>query len=309
MILRMDAETKLNDAAPAATPAPGKPRSRWLTSLFNFRFFSDSMPKRSPHAVIDPSAEIDDDVEIGPFCVIGPDVKIGAGCRLLNSVTVIGKTTIGRDNVFFPNCVIGTYPQDKKFKGAPTELAIGNGNVFREAVTVHIGTESGGGLTSIGNNSLFMINTHIGHDAKIGSECVIANNVMMAGHVVIGNYVNMMGGVGLHHFVTVGDFAYLGGYARIHHDVPPFVKIDGADQVRGLNKVGMSRAGMSAEDIAAVDAAYRKLFTRKKPFALAMAELDATNGELNQHVRTMLDFLKRRDEGRHGRYQESLRQR
>jgi UDP-N-acetylglucosamine acyltransferase len=137
---------------------------------------------------------------------------------------------------------------------------------------------------------------------------VIANNVMMAGHVVIGNYVNMMGGVGLHHFVTIGDFAYLGGYARIHHDVPPFVKIDGADQVRGLNKVGMSRAGMAAEDIAAVDAAYRKLFTRKKPFAIAMQELDSMNGELNPHVRTMLDFLKRRDEGRNGRYQESLRQ-
>jgi len=251
----MDAPPKEKDAigtaAPPSPPAPApapatKPRARWLSSLFNFRFFSDSMPKRSPHAVIDPSAEIDDDVEIGPFCVIGPDVKIAAGCRLLNSVTIIGKTTIGRDNVFFPNSVIGTYPQDKKFKGAPTELTIGNGNVFREAVTVHIGTEKGGGMTRIGNNSLFMINTHIGHDAQIGNECVIANNVMMAGHVVIGNYVNMMGGVGLHHFVTIGDFAYIGGYARIHHDVPPFVKVDGADEVRGLNKIGMSRAGMSA---------------------------------------------------------------
>ena len=310
MILRMDAPAKAKEAAPAPTPpvAPHKPRSRWLSSLFNFRFFSDSMPKISPHAVIDPSAEIAEDVEIGPFCVIGPDVVIETGCRLLNSVTCIGKTTIGRDNVFFPNSVIGTYPQDKKFKGAPTELTIGNGNVFREACTVHIGTEKGGALTTVGNNNLFMINTHIGHDARIGSECVIANNVMMAGHVVVGNYVNMMGGVGLHHFVTVGDFAYLGGYARIHHDVPPFVKIDGADQVRGLNKVGMSRAGMSADDIAAVDVAYRKLFGRKKPLSVAMAELDSLNGDLNDHVRGMLDFLKRRDLGRHGRYQESLRQ-
>lgn len=285
-----------------------QPRSRWLSSLFNFRFFSDEMPKISPQAVIDPSAKIAEDVEVGPFCVIGPDVVIEAGCRLLNSVTIIGRTTIGRDNVFFPNSVIGTYPQDKKFKGAPTELTIGNGNVFREACTVHIGTEKGGGVTTVGNNNLFMVNSHIGHDARIGSECVIANNVMIAGHVVVGDHVNMMGGVGIHHFVSVGDFAYLGGYARIHHDAPPFCKVDGADQVRGLNKVGMSRAGMAPEDIAAVESAYRKLFGRKKPFSVAMSELESMNGQLNSHVHYMLDFLKRRTEGKHGRYQESLRQ-
>ena len=299
MLQRMD--------APKAKEAT-KPRSRWLSGLFNFRFFSDSMPKISPHAVIDPSAEIAEDVEIGPFCVIGPDVVIETGCRLLNSVTCIGKTTIGRDNVFFPNSVIGTYPQDKKFKGAPTELTIGNGNVFREACTVHIGTEKGGGVTRVGNNNLFMVNSHIGHDAQIGSECVIANNVMIAGHVVVGDHVNMMGGVGIHHFVSIGDFAYLGGYARIHHDAPPFCKIDGADQVRGLNKVGMSRAGVSAEEIAAVESAYRKLFSRRKPFSIALAELESMNGQLNTHVKYLIEFLKRRDQGKHGRYQESLRQ-
>ena len=287
----------------------GQKRSRWLSSLFNFRFFSDSMPKRSPHAVIDPAAQIAEDVEIGPFCVIGPDVTIGPGCRLLNSVTIIGRTTIGRDNVFFPNSVIGTYPQDKKFKGANTELIIGDGNVFREAVTVHIGTEKGGMTTRVGSHNLFMVNCHIGHDAQVGSNGVYANNVMMAGHVVIGDNVSMMGGVGLHHFVTVGDFAYVGGYARIHHDVPPFVKVDGDDQVRGLNKVGLSRAGFSADDIAALDGAYRKLFNRKKPFSRAMAELESLNGELTPHVRTLLEFLRRRDTGRHGRFQETLRSR
>ena len=153
---------------------------------------------------------------------------------MLNSVTIIGKTTIGRDNVFFPNSVIGTYPQDKKFKGAPTELHIGSANVFREAVTVHIGTEKGGGVTRVGNNNMFMINTHIGHDAQIGSDCVFANNVMIAGHCVVGDHVNMMGLAGLHHFVTIGRFAYLGGASRIHHDVPPFVKVDGADDPRRL---------------------------------------------------------------------------
>src|ERR1700712_1154724 len=145
-------------------------RSPWFASLFNFRFFSDAMPKRSPHAIIDPAAEIDPDVEIGPFCVIGPEVKIESGCRLLNSVTILGRTTIGRDNVFFPNAVIGAAPQDKKYQGSSTELAIGSGNVFREAVTIHVGTEKGGGITRIGDDGLYMVNCHVGHDAQIGNH-------------------------------------------------------------------------------------------------------------------------------------------
>src|SRR5437868_5467913 len=126
-------------------PAAGR-RAPWFVSLFAFRFFSDEMPKTSPHAVIDPKAEIAEDVEIGPFCVIGPQVKIESGCRLLNNVTVLGRTTIGKDNVFFPNSVVGAAPQDKKFKGEETELVIGSGNVFREAVSLHVGTEKGGGI-------------------------------------------------------------------------------------------------------------------------------------------------------------------
>ena len=291
---------KPKEAAPKRAP-------RWLTSLFSFRFFSDEMPRISPLAVIDPNANIAEDVEIGPFCVIGPDVTLAGGCRLLNSVTIIGKTTIGRDNVFFPNSVIGTYPQDKKFKGAATELHIGAGNVFREAVTVHIGTEKGGMVTRVGNNNMFMINTHIGHDAQIGSDCVLANNVMIAGHCVVGDHVNMMGLAGLHHFVTIGRFAYLGGACRIHHDVPPFVKVDGADEIRGLNKVGLARAGTSAEDIKALDVAYRKLFSRKRPLAVAMQELESLNGELTPQVREILEFLRRRNEGKHGRYLEAKR--
>ena len=280
---------------------------RWLSSLFSFRFFSEEMPKISPLAVIDPNATIAPDVEIGPFCVIGPDVKLDGGCRLLNSVTIIGRTTIGRDNVFFPNSVIGTYPQDKKFKGAPTELHIGSANVFREAVTVHIGTEKGGRITRVGNNNMFMINTHIGHDAQIGSDCVFANNVMIAGHCVVGDHVSMMGLAGLHHFVTIGRHAYLGGAARIHHDVPPFMKVDGADEVRGLNKVGLGRAGFSAEDIKALDSAYRRLFSRKRPLSVALGELESMNGDLNGYVAELVEFLRRRDLGKHGRYLEGRR--
>jgi UDP-N-acetylglucosamine acyltransferase len=286
-------------------PAPAR-RAPWFVSLFTFRFFSDEMPKISPHAVIDPKAEIAEDVEVGPFCVIGPGVKIGSGCRLLNNVTILGRTTIGKDNVFFPNAVIGAAPQDKKFKGETTELHIGNANVFREAVTVHVGTEMGGGLTRIGDNGLYMVNAHIGHDAMIGNGVVVANNVMIAGHVVCENNVVISGGVGIHHFVTVGETAFIGGYSRIHYDVPPFCKVDGADVVRGLNKQGLRRGGYNDTDLDALEEAYSRLFGRKKPMAVAMAEFDLQNG-VNPYVKQMVEFLQRRASGKHGRYLETLR--
>src|SRR5437762_2659488 len=245
---------------PAPAAPPPEPRRPWFRHLLKLRLFSGEQPKISPHAVVDKEAEIGEDVEIGPFCVIGPHVRIGDGCKLFNNVTIIGHTTIGPKNVFFPNAVIGAPPQDLKYKGADTRLEIGEGNTFREAVTIHVGTEKGGGITRVGNQNLLMINTHLGHDVQLGSRCVIANNVMIAGHVIIGDNVSMMGLVGIHHFVTIGDFAYLGGAARIHHDVPPYVKVDGEDKIRALNTVGLKRAGFNDEDIVALREAVRKLW-------------------------------------------------
>src|SRR6266550_533889 len=236
---------------PAPAAPPPEPRRPWFRHLLKLRLFSGEQPKISPHAVVDKEAEIGEDVEIGPFCVIGPHVKISAGCKLFNNVTIVGHTTIGPKNVFFPNAVIGAPPQDLKYKGADTRLEIGEGNTFREAVTVHVGTEKGGGITRVGNQNLLMVNTHLGHDVQLGSRCIISNNTMIAGHVVIGSGVAMMGGVGVHHFVTIGDFAYIAGYAQIHHDVPPFVKVDGSDKVRALNTTGLRRAGFGDEDVAA----------------------------------------------------------
>lgn len=282
-------------------------RAPWFSSLFAFKFFSESMPKISPHAVIDPAATIAEDVEIGPFCVIGPEVSIASGCRLLNSVTVLGRTTIGKDNVFFPNAVIGAAPQDKKFKGSSTLLEIGTGNVFREAATIHTGTEKGGGITRVGDNGLYMVNCHIGHDSQIGDDVVISNNVMISGHVVIGDYVAMMGGAGVHHFTTIGKHAYVGAYSRIHHDVPPFCKVDQADQVRAVNATGLRRAGFCEEDIKAIDEACRSLFSRRKqPFAVTLAEYQNTDG-LNPHVKELVEFLLQRDAGKNGRYLEAHR--
>ena len=281
-------------------------RSPWFHSLFTFRFFSDDQPKISPHAVIDKHAEIAEDVEVGPFCVIGAEVKINSGCRLLNNVTIVGNTTIEKDNVFFPNSVIGAAPQDKKFKGSQTRLEIGSRNVFREAVTVHVGTETGGGITRIGNDGLFMINSHVGHDAQIGNHAVFGNNVMIAGHVICEDFVWLSAGAGIHHYVTLGRNSFAAGYARIHHDVPPFCKVDIAGRVRGLNKTGLLRTGFSPDDIAALEEASRNLFSKRKPIAVAMAEYDLMNG-INPHVGQMIEFLRRRDMGKHGRHLESLR--
>jgi UDP-N-acetylglucosamine acyltransferase len=282
-------------------------RSPWFHSLFKLRFFSDELPRISPQAVIDPKAQIAEDVEIGPFCVIGPEVKIDTGCRLLNNVTVHGRTTIGKDNVFFPNSVIGAAPQDKKYKGSQTLLEIGDRNIFREAVSIHVGTETGGGITRIGNDGLYMVNAHVGHDAQIGNHVVFANNVMIAGHVVCEDYVWLAGGVGVHHFVTLGRNAFVAAYARIHHDVPPFVKVEGSDRVHGLNKKGIERCGFTPEDIAALSEACRNLFSKRKPQAVAMAEYDLTNADVHPQVACLIEFLRRRDSGKHGRYLESLR--
>jgi UDP-N-acetylglucosamine acyltransferase len=255
---------------------------------------------------VDPKARLAPDVEIGPFCHVGPNVVIGPGCKLVSHVAISGHTTVGKKNTFHPNAVIGGPPQDKKYAGEPTRLEIGDGNDIREGVTIHIGTASGSKCTRIGNNNLIMANAHLAHDVQLGNDCVFANNVMIAGHVVCGSHVHMMGGAGVHHFVTIGDFAFIGGAARIHHDVPPFVKVDGADKIRGLNSVGLQRAGFSESDIEAMEEACRRLFYRRKPLAEAMGEFDTLNG-INPHIKTLVEFLRRRDEGKHGRYLEKFR--
>ena len=266
--------------------------------------------KISPHAIVDPAAQIDENVEIGPFCVVGPDARIGSGTRLINNVTLLGHVYLGKDNVVYPNVVLGGPPQDRKYKGAPTRLEVGDNNTFRESVTIHRGTERGGGCTRVGNNNLLMVNSHLGHDVQLGSNCTLANNCMVAGHVVVHDNVSMAGGVGIHQFVTVGEYCFLGGYARIHHDAPPFTKVDGADQVRGVNVKLLRAHGFKLDEIEQLEDACRRLFYREDgcTFAQALKEFDTDNG-VNRHVKKMVDFLLARDRGKNGRYLESMRAR
>jgi len=265
------------------------------------------MPKIHPLACVDPQAQLASDVEIGPFCVIGADVVIDTGCKLYNNVTILGHAKIGKNNVFYPNAVIGTPPQDLKYRGGPTQVHMGDNNQVREAVTIQCGTETGAGITRVGSNNLLMVNCHIGHDGHFGDRCIIGNNVMVAGHVRCNDGVAMMGGVGIHHFVTIGEYAYLAGYSRIHHDVPPFVKVDGADRVRALSALGLKRNGFTDEDIELLEDATRRLFFgREKPFSKVLAEF-AEMSEINPHVKRLIDFIHQRNQGKYGRFQESLR--
>ncbi len=267
-----------------------------------------SPPSISPLASVHPNAQIAEDCHIGPFCMVGPDVKIGSGCRLLSHVVIAGDTTIGCNNTFHPHSVIGGPPQDKKFHGEKTLLSIGDRNDFREAVTVNLGTELGGGITRIGDDNLLMVNCHVGHDCQIGSRTILSNNVMLAGHMHVGNNVVMSGGAAAHHYVTIGDFAFIAGMARIHHDVPPFVKLWEKDRIRAMNSEGLRRAGFTEADIEEIEEAGRKLFfNREKPtFAAALADFDLMNG-IHPQVKLLVEFLRRRNVGKHGRYLESLR--
>ncbi len=275
------------------------------------------MSKIHPMAAVDPKAQIAADVEIGPFCVIGPDVILGPGNRLVAHVTIVGKTTVGQGNLFYPQSVAGTDPQDKKFTGEETRLEIGDFNIVRECATIHTGTAKGGGVTKLGSHNLLMVNFHLGHDAMVGNHNVLSNNVMIAGHVHIGDYVTLAGGVGVHHFVSIGDYAYVAGLARVDHDVPPYCKIDHEENVRALNTIGLRRSGMAEEHIELLEDVIKRLFIdREMPLARAIKEIEAEllaegaplNGS-SGHVRGLLEFLRRRNQGRFGRYLEGLRQR
>ena len=265
-------------------------------------------PRIHPLASVDPRADLAPDVEIGPFCVVGPHVTLGPGCRLLPHATVVGHTVAGSDNTFHSFCVVGGDPQDKKFAGEETHLILGDGNEIREHVTIHTGTSTGGGTTRVGDHNLIMVGAHIGHDATVGSRCVIGNNVMLAGHVVIGDYVSMMGGSAVHHFTTIGDYSFVGGYAQIHLDVPPYVKVDGEDRIRAVNSVGLRRSGRVAEDdIAALEVAIRTLFVSKKQPMSVKIDAMMADPNLNGRVRDVVDSIRRRTMGKSGRYLESLR--
>jgi UDP-N-acetylglucosamine acyltransferase len=258
-------------------------------------------------ACVDPRAEIDDDVEIGPYCVVGPEVSIGKGTRLIAHVCVLGRTAIGRENVIHPFAVIGGEPQDVSYKGSPTRVEIGDRNIFREGVTVHRGSEKEEGVTRIGSDNLLMVNVHVAHDCLIEDRIVVANNTILAGHVHVESCVTISGGVGVHPFVTFGEFSYTGGLSRIYHDVPRYMIVDGnPSKVRCINVVGVRRHGIPPESITALHEAHRLIY-RAKMTAAHAAEILESHGHLCPEVRNLLDFIEAQHLGKQRRARERWR--
>ena len=213
-----------------------------------------------PLAVVEPGARIADGCEIGPFAVIGPQVVLGEGCVVKPHAVVTGDTHLGPGCRIFPGAVVGEIPQDLKYHGEATQLRVGARNAIREGVTLNIGTEGGGGVTVIGNDNLFMTGSHVGHDARIGSGCVFANQVAVAGHCEIGDRVVIGGLSGIHQFVRIGAGAIIGAVTMVTNDVIPYGLVQGPrGELDGLNLVGLKRAGTSREDITALRVAYAML--------------------------------------------------
>lgn len=266
-----------------------------------------------PTAVVDPKAELGHGVTVGPLCYVGPDVVLGDNCRLHNSVSILGRTACGKDNEFYAGAVIGAPPQDLKYRGESTRTVIGDDNVFREQVTVHAGTEVGGGVTEIGSQNRFLVGVHIAHDVRLGNGCVFSNYVQLAGHVHVEDKVTIGGIVGIHHFTTLGTLSYIGGLTRIVADVPPFMIVEGnPSRVRGFNETGMRRWGYKPEQIKAVRDAYRTLFSQKAEtsgFSMTerLSKLDA-RCEGNGEVHYLCESIRRSlHEGVYGRQLERLR--
>jgi UDP-N-acetylglucosamine acyltransferase len=245
-----------------------------------------------PTAVIEPGAEFGDGVKIGPYCSIGAHVRLAEGVVLKSHVVIDGHTTVGTGTQIFPFAVLGTPPQDLKYRGEPTRLEIGRNNVVREHVTMHPGTVGGGGLTRVGDNGLFMVNVHIAHDCKVGDNVIMANAATLGGHVHVGDFAILGGVVAVHQFVRIGPYSIIGGMSGVEADVIPYGAVMG-DRARlsGLNVIGLKRRGFSRMDIQALRTAYRLLFAQEGTMAERLEDVASLYAE-NKPVNAIIDFIR-----------------
>ena len=248
-------------------------------------------------AIINSKAEIDSNVEIGPYSVIGKNVFIGSGTVIGPHVVVDPYVTIGTDCNIFQYAAIGAPPQSLKFEGGETYVKIGRGTIVREFVTIHRGTESGGGITEVGEENLLMAYTHIAHDCKTGRKVILSNNATLAGHITIGDNATIGGLVAIHQFVRIGDYAFIGGKSAVVKDVPPYVIASGdRAKLHGLNSVGLKRHGFSKNTLSSLKKTYRIIFR----IGLTMNEaIERVRAEVEQipEVLGFIDFIKSSQRG------------
>jgi len=257
--------------------------------------FNNKMKKIHPTAIISTEAIIEDGVEIGPYSVIEGNVKIGENCIIGPHVQISGWTEIGKNCKIFKGAVIGSIPQDLKYKGEKTFLKIGDNNIIREFVTINPGT-SKGEWTIIGNNNLLMAYSHIAHNCVLGNNIIISNVGTLAGHVKVDDYAIIGGVVGVHQFCKIGKHSIIGGCSKVTKDILPFIMADGHPAIPcGINTVGLKRRNFDKEKIELIESAYKIIFRSGFNIGEAVLKLEGINK--CEEIKEIIEFIKASERG------------
>jgi UDP-N-acetylglucosamine acyltransferase len=251
-----------------------------------------------PQAVVAASAKLGEGVRVGAYAVVGEGVELGEGCVLHAHAVVGGPSKFGKNNVFHSFCAIGGDPQDYTYRGERTELVAGDGNIFREYVTVTRGTQKGGGRSSLGEGNFFLAYSHIGHDCRVGSHTLFVNGATLAGHVTVEDFATVGAFSPVHQFCRIGRYAYIGASTVITQDVPPFSKVVTERETRsfGINAIGLERKGFSQERLQALKRAYRLLLRSKLNTSQALAEMRKTLAT-SADVQELIQFIESAERG------------
>jgi UDP-N-acetylglucosamine acyltransferase len=256
------------------------------------------MTRIHPGATVDPKAELDGDVEVQAGAVIGPHVRIGARTVIGFHAVLDGHLTLGCDNRVSPHAVLGTPPQDIKYRDEPTRLEIGDRNLFREFVTVHRGTPQGRGVTRIGSDVFLMAYSHVAHDNILSDHVVVANGAQIAGHVTLGEHAIVGGASAIHQFVRVGALGFIGGGSVVVMDVAPFCRVSGnRARLFGLNWVGIKRRGFTVQELKAIRRAYRLTFQSNQLVTEAIARIEQELLSVCPALKGYVEFLRTSERG------------
>jgi UDP-N-acetylglucosamine acyltransferase len=247
-------------------------------------------------AIVHPKAQIGSGCEVGPYCVIGENVTLGDGCKLHSHVVIDGHTKLGKKNEVFPFASIGLKTQDLKWKGGTTRTEIGDGNVFREYVTIHSATGDGE-VTSVGSHNNILAYCHIAHNCLLGNHVIMSNVATLAGHVTVEDHAVIGGLAAIHQFCRIGKMSMIGGCSKVVQDVPPFMMADGNPaETRTINKIGIERKGISEEAQAALRQVYRILFREGLTISNALMKIERELPLLPE-VQYLLQFIRTSERG------------
>jgi UDP-N-acetylglucosamine acyltransferase len=251
-----------------------------------------------PQAVVSPKAKLGKGVQVGAFAMVGADVELGEGCEIHAHAVLQGPAKFGARNVFHSFCVIGGDPQDYTYGGENVKLSVGDGNIFREYVTVSRGTKKGGGTTRVGSNNFFLAYSHVAHDCEVGSGTLFVNGATLAGHVTVEDFVTIGAFSPVHQFCRLGRYAYIGACTVITQDVPPFSLIVTERETKcfGANTIGLERKGFSPERVKMLQKALHLLTRSKKNTSQALEEMRKAMPN-SEDVRELIAFVEKAERG------------